>query len=253
MLHILNSKNTILNKFIGELRDKRVQTDSMRFRRNLERIAEISAYEISKELNYRSRIVETPLGEASVESIDDTIVIATILRAGLPFHQGFLNYFDDAQNAFVSAYRKSKADGSFTVKVEYISCGSLEGKTLLLVDPMLATGSSLILAYEALIQRGGEPAHTHFRLRHSQRTGCRLRSSTHLRAEVHPLVRRRRRGVDLALLYRPRPGRCGGSCIWRKALIFFSVKNGILLPRTRLAEREIPLVCPVRLDIACVA
>ena len=162
MLHILNSKNTILNKFIGELRDKRVQTDSMRFRRNLERIAEISAYEISKELNYRSRIVETPLGEASGESIDDTIVIATILRAGLPFHQGFLNYFDDAQNAFVSAYRKSKADGSFTVKVEYISCGSLEGKTLLLVDPMLATGSSLILAYEALIQRGGEPAHTHF-------------------------------------------------------------------------------------------
>ena len=162
MLHILNSKNTILNKFIGELRDKRVQTDSMRFRRNLERIAEISAYEISKELNYRSRIVETPLGEASVESIDDTIVIATILRAGLPFHQGFLNYFDDAQNAFVSAYRKSKADGSFTVKVEYISCGSWEGKTLLLVDPMLATGSSLILAYEALIQRGGEPAHTHF-------------------------------------------------------------------------------------------
>ncbi len=162
MLHILNSKNTILNKFIGELRDKRVQTDSMRFRRNLERIAEISAYEISKELNYRSRNVETPLGEASVESIDDTIVIATILRAGLPFHQGFLNYFDDAQNAFVSAYRKSKADGSFTVKVEYISCGSLEGKTLLLVDPMLATGSSLILAYEALIQRGGEPAHTHF-------------------------------------------------------------------------------------------
>ncbi len=162
MLHILNSKNTILNKFIGELRDKRVQTDSMRFRRNLERIAEISAYEISKELNYRSRIVETPLGEASVESIDDTIVIATILRAGLPFHQGFLNYFDDAQNAFVSAYRKSKADGSFTVKVEYISCGSLEGKTLLLVDPMIATGSSLILAYEALIQRGGEPAHTHF-------------------------------------------------------------------------------------------
>ena len=162
MLHILNSKNTILNKFIGELRDKRVQTDSMRFRRNLERIAEISAYEISKELNSRSRIVETPLGEASVESIDDTIVIATILRAGLPFHQGFLNYFDDAQNAFVSAYRKSKADGSFTVKVEYISCGSLEGKTLLLVDPMLATGSSLILAYEALIQRGGEPAHTHF-------------------------------------------------------------------------------------------
>lgn len=161
-IHTLGSENTVLSKFIAEIRDRRIHTDSMRFRRNLERIAEISAYEISKELNYRSRIVETPLGEASVESIDDTIVIATILRAGLPFHQGFLNYFDDAQNAFVSAYRKSKADGSFTVKVEYISCGSLEGKTLLLVDPMLATGSSLILAYEALIQRGGEPAHTHF-------------------------------------------------------------------------------------------
>lgn len=161
-IHTLGSENTVLSKFIAEIRDRRIHTDSMRFRRNLERIAEISAYEISKELNYRSRIVETPLGEASVESIDDTIVIATILRAGLPFHQGFLNYFDDAQNAFVSAYRKSKADGSFTVKVEYISCSSLEGKTLLLVDPMLATGSSLILAYEALIQRGGEPAHTHF-------------------------------------------------------------------------------------------
>lgn len=161
-IHLLSEQNSVLNKFLIELRDKSIQQDSMRFRRNLERIAEISAYEISKELNYRSRIVETPLGEASVESIDDTIVIATILRAGLPFHQGFLNYFDDAQNAFVSAYRKSKADGSFTVKVEYISCGSLEGKTLLLVDPMLATGSSLILAYEALIQRGGEPAHTHF-------------------------------------------------------------------------------------------
>ncbi len=162
MLHILNKQNTILNKFIAELRDKHVQGDSMRFRRNLERIAEISAYEISKELNYATRMVETPLGEAAVESISDTVVIATILRAGLPFHQGFLNYFDDAQNAFVSAYRKSKADGSFTVKVEYISCGSLEGKTLLLVDPMLATGSSLILAYEALKERGGEPAHTHF-------------------------------------------------------------------------------------------
>lgn len=161
MLHILNSKNTILNKFIGELRDKRVQTDSMRFRRNMERIGEITAYELSKELNYTPRTVETPLGEAVVQQIDDRIVIATILRAGLPFHQGFLNYFDDAQNAFVSAYRKSTKDGKFTVKVEYISCGDLEGKTLLLVDPMLATGSSLVLAYNALCERGGTPAHTH--------------------------------------------------------------------------------------------
>ena len=145
-LHILSQQNTVLNKFIAQIRDREVQTDSMRFRRNMERIGEITAYELSKELNYTPRTVETPLGEAVVQQIDDRIVIATILRAGLPFHQGFLNYFDDAQNAFVSAYRKSTKDGKFTVKVEYISCGDLEGKTLLLVDPMLATGSSLVLA-----------------------------------------------------------------------------------------------------------
>ncbi len=161
MLHILNRENTLLNKFIAEIRDSEIQKDSMRFRRNMERIGEITAYEISKTLNYIPRTVETPLGEATVNVIDDRIVIATILRAGLPFHQGFLNYFDDAQNAFVSAYRKSTKDGKFTVKVEYISCGDLEGKTLLLVDPMLATGSSLVLAYEALCERGGQPAHTH--------------------------------------------------------------------------------------------
>jgi uracil phosphoribosyltransferase len=161
MLHILNSENTLLNKFLAEIRDKVVQKDSMRFRRNLERIGEITAYEISKRLNYKSTIVETPLGEAEVNVVSDEIVIATILRAGLPFHQGFLNYFDDAQNAFVSAYRKSHKDNSFTVKVEYISSCNLEGKTLILVDPMLATGSSLVLAYEALCEKGGQPAHTH--------------------------------------------------------------------------------------------
>ena len=160
-LHILNRQNTVLNKFIAQIRDKEVQKDSMRFRRNLERIGEITAYEISKTLGYAPRTVETPLGEAVVQTIDDRIVVATILRAGLPYHQGFLNYFDDAQNAFVSAYRKSTKDGKFTVKVEYISCGDLEGKTLLLVDPMLATGSSLVLAYQALCERGGVPAHTH--------------------------------------------------------------------------------------------
>lgn len=160
-LHILSKQNTVLNKFIAQIRDKSVQKDPMRFRRNLERIGEITAYEISKTFNYKTCVVETPLGEASVEMIDDQIVVATILRAGLPYHQGFLNYFDDAQNAFVSAYRKSTKDGKFTVKVEYISCGDLEGKTLLLVDPMLATGSSLVLAYKALCEKGGTPAHTH--------------------------------------------------------------------------------------------
>lgn len=161
MLHILSKENTVLNKFVAEIRDKVIQKDSMRFRRNLERIGEIAAYEISKTFSYEPKVVETPLGEATVEMITDDLVIATILRAGLPFHQGFLNYFDDAQNAFVSAYRKSTKDGKFKVKVEYISCGDLEGKTLLLVDPMLATGSSLVLAYNALCERGGEPLHTH--------------------------------------------------------------------------------------------
>jgi uracil phosphoribosyltransferase len=128
----------------------------------MERVGEIMAYEISKRLNYTTHMVETPLGIAAVEEISDKVVIATILRAGLPFHQGFLNYFDDADNGFVSAYRKSRPDGSFIVDVEYVSTSSLSGKTLILVDPMLATGTSLMLVYDALIRRAGEPEHTHF-------------------------------------------------------------------------------------------
>ena len=160
-INILNRQNTVLNKFIAEIRDRRIQCDSMRFRRNLERIGELMAYEISKRFRYTPRTVETPLGEAEVELYDNEIVIATILRAGLPFHQGFLNYFDDAQNAFVSAYRKYSKDGSFRIHVEYISTCELSGKTLLLVDPMLATGSSLVLTYNALCEKGGTPARTH--------------------------------------------------------------------------------------------
>lgn len=160
-INILSAQNSVLNKFMAEIRDKQIQQDSMRFRRNLERIGEVTAYELSKTLHYSPRTVETPLGEAVVQQIDDQLVIATILRAGLPFHQGFLNYFDHTQNAFVSAYRKNHKDGSFTVKVEYISCGELEGKTLLLVDPMLATGQSLVLAYEAMCERCGTPAELH--------------------------------------------------------------------------------------------
>lgn len=161
VIHILNKENTILNKFLAQIRDRVVQRDSMRFRRNLERIGEVMSYEISRTLDYKTTIVETPLGEAAVEMVSDQIVVATILRAGLPLHQGFLNYFDDAESAFVSAYRKSSKDGSFKVKVEYVSTCNLEGKTLILVDPMLATGTSLVLAYEALIAKGGEPQHTH--------------------------------------------------------------------------------------------
>ena len=156
MVHILNSENSILNTFLAEIRDAVIQKDSMRFRRNLERIAEVCAYEISKTLNYTPHIVETPLGEAEVMLSDDKIVLATILRAGLPFHQGFLNYFDRAQNAFVSAYRKHHKDNSFEVKVEYISCGQLEGKTLILVDPMLATGGSAIDAISQIKSYGGK-------------------------------------------------------------------------------------------------
>ncbi len=162
MIKVLNSENSILNRFIAQMRDKEIQRDSMRFRRNMERVGEIMAYEISKTLSYRTHMVETPLGVAAVEEVDDKIVVATILRAGLPFHQGFLNYFDNAESGFVSAYRKSRPDGSFIVDVEYVSTSSLVGKTLLLVDPMLATGTSLMLVYDALIRRAGEPEHTHF-------------------------------------------------------------------------------------------
>lgn len=162
MVKILNKENTILNKFIAQMRDKSIQRDAMRFRRNMERVAEIMAYEISKKLNYATRMVETPLGIAAVEEISDKVVVATILRAGLPFHQGFLNYFDDAESGFVSAYRKIRPDGSFIVDVEYVATSSLSGKTLILVDPMLTTGTSLMLVYDALVRRAGEPEHTHF-------------------------------------------------------------------------------------------
>ncbi len=162
MVHVLDRENTILNRFIAQLRDVEIQKDSMRFRRNLERAGEVMAYEISKKLAYSPVCVETPLGEAQVMLYDDgDLVLGTILRAGLPFHQGFLNYFDNARNAFVSAYRKHGKDGSFRIKVEYISSGDLENKTLLLVDPMLATGASLVLAYKALVEKGGKPKHLH--------------------------------------------------------------------------------------------
>ena len=135
--------DSILNQFLSELRDVSVQTDSMRFRRNIERIGEIMAYEISKELVYGSRVIKTPLSTA-VENVPAAQpVIATILRAGIPFHQGFLNYFDHAQNAFVSAYRKYTDEAHFDIHIEYIASPRLDGKTLILTDTMLATGASM--------------------------------------------------------------------------------------------------------------
>ena len=151
---ILSNENSIVNQFIAELRDQHIQTDSMRFRKNMERLGEIFAYEISKSFTYRPAEVTTPLGQAEVKLLQEQPVLATVLRAGLPFHSGMHNLFDKAQNAFVSAYRKMHKDGSFEVKVEYMTAPDLNGKTVILSDPMIATGTSLELAYQSLMQRG---------------------------------------------------------------------------------------------------
>ncbi len=161
MVHILGNSNSIINNFIAELRDVEVQKDRMRFRRNLERMGEIFAYEISKHLSYTFREVITSLGVANVPVLSEQPVVATILRAGLPLHQGLMNYFDQADNAFVSAYRKHHKDGSFDIKVEYVSSPQLHDRILILCDPMLATGSSIVLTYKELLRKG-IPSHVHF-------------------------------------------------------------------------------------------
>ncbi len=160
MIFNLNEHRSIANNFVSEIRDANVQQDRMRFRRNLERIGEVLAYELSKSLRYRMEKVETPLGIAEIEVPDDPIVLATILRAGLPLHQGMLNYFDKAANAFVSAYRKHHKDGTFEIKLEYISCPRLDDCVLIISDPMLATGASMGLAIEEL-QEFGTPKAIH--------------------------------------------------------------------------------------------
>ncbi len=160
MVHILHNTNSIANVFLAELRDQEIQKDSLRFRRNLERLGEIMAYEISKTLEFKSTEVTTPLGVAETNLLAEQPVIATILRAGLPVHQGILNVFDRAENAFVSAYRKHHKDGSFEIKVEYLSSPSLEDKVLILCDPMLATGQSMYLTYKAMLAMG-KPKHVH--------------------------------------------------------------------------------------------
>lgn len=160
MANIISNNNSVFNHFLAEIRDLSVQQDSMRFRRNMERIGEVIAYELSKHLNYATSSVTTPLGEAEVGLVADQLVIGTILRAGLPLHQGVLNYFDRAQNAFVSAYRKHHKDNTFEIAVEYLSSPDLDGKVLILTDPMLATGSSMVLAFKALLKKGA-PKHVH--------------------------------------------------------------------------------------------
>lgn len=154
IIHNIGNSTSILNKFIAEIRDVSIQNDSMRFRRNIERIGEILGYELSKSLAYQKKSVTTPLGTKSILLPTNAIVLCSILRAGLPLHNGLLNYFDTAENAFVSAYRKHIDETNFEIKVEYFASPSLENKTLLLADPMLATGGSLITTYNAILKNG---------------------------------------------------------------------------------------------------
>ena len=161
VVHHLSKVNSVLNTFIKEIRDKKIQKDSMRFRRNIERIGEILSYELSKELSYSKEKIFTVLGEKNSNLIQNDLVICSILRAGLPLHQGILNYFDTAENAFISAYRNHKKNETkFDVKVEYFATPALEGKTLIIADPMLATGKSMITVYEA-IKKYGLPKKIH--------------------------------------------------------------------------------------------
>ncbi len=160
MIYNIGEKSSLVNQFMSEIRDKNIQKDSLRFRRNLERMGEIFAYEISQKLTYQSQMVETPLGIAQVPVLSENILLATIMRAGMPLHQGLLNYFDKAGNAFISAYRKYHKDGSFDIKFEYLSAPATDNKTIILSDPMLATGSSMVLAYNALLGKG-TPTYTH--------------------------------------------------------------------------------------------
>jgi len=161
IINDLGLNDSILNQFMAEVRDINIHNDRLRFRRNVERIGEIIAYEISKTLKYHTVEVQTPLGVQPVSVPDESIVLATVLRAGLPFHQGFLSYFDAADNAFISASRKYNEDHSaFTIELGYLSSPSIAGKTLIIVDPMLATGSSLDLSYQILLKRG-MPAKIH--------------------------------------------------------------------------------------------
>ncbi len=151
---------SLVSQYMSELRDVNVQKDMLRFRHNLERIGTVMAYEISKTLKYRVDKVTTPLGTAECHVLDEQLVLGTIFRAGVPFHKGFLDYFDHAQNAFVSAYRKYKEKENFDVFIEYIASPCLDGKTLVLADPMLATGASMELSYRALLTKG-TPAKVH--------------------------------------------------------------------------------------------
>ena len=177
-IYILNQHNSIANTFISEIRDAKIQKDRQRFRRNMERLGEIFAYEISKSLKFEDHQVDTPLGTAFEKIPVDRIVLATILRAGLPFHNGLLNYFDHAENAFISAYRKHHKDGTFEIAMEYKSCPTLSDTVLILADPMLATGASMNVTLKALKEHG-VPKQTHIVTAIASSTGLEFISRMH--------------------------------------------------------------------------
>jgi uracil phosphoribosyltransferase len=160
-IHYLSEANSVLNHFLGQIRNVKVQNDSMRFRRNIERIGEVMAYEMSKDLHYKNVEIQTPLGIKKTTEIEDELVLCSILRAGLPLHLGFLNYFDNAENGFVSAYRyHHNNDDAFEIKVEYQAVPNIENKNLLLIDPMLATGQSMVAVFNKLLEKG-QPKEIH--------------------------------------------------------------------------------------------
>lgn len=153
MTFVLTQRNSVANHFLAELRNVDVQQDRMRFRRNLERLGEIFAYEISKTLSYETAEVTTPLGETQCDILSEQPILATIIRAGLPLHQGLLNYFDQADCAFIAAYRKAKKSGSFEIHQEYITCPDLDNQIVIVSDPMIATGRSMVLVCKELLNR----------------------------------------------------------------------------------------------------
>ncbi|MCI1785359.1 MAG: uracil phosphoribosyltransferase [Bacteroidales bacterium] len=157
----LGETDSVLNSFIAQMRDIKIQKDRLRFRTNLERVGEIFGYELSKTLKYSTKDVVTPLGIAKVPTSDTKIVVATILRAGIPLHKGIMNFFDDAETAFVAAYRKYDKEDDFHINIEYCASADLSGKTLVLADTMLATGASIEIAFDKLCEFGGTPEYTH--------------------------------------------------------------------------------------------
>lgn len=159
-INIIGYQNTIADQYLGEIRDTAIQKDPLRFRENLQRLGEVFAFEISKTLDYEVREVTTPLGIARAHLLAQQPVLATILRAGLPMHQGMLRIFDQAENAFISAYRKYSGDHTFDIEFEYMSSPSLDGKVVILSDPMLASGMSMEISYHALFRKG-KPSHVH--------------------------------------------------------------------------------------------